>query len=147
MPIKPENRHRYPKDWPQIRERILARAGHRCEHPGCLARQYSIGIWHRPDGGAHQWAEQYEPPATYAEARTIAAEAWWEVQHLGGDKLTIIVLTIAHLDHQPENCDEDNLRALCQRHHLAHDHAHHQANAAATRRAGKAIGDLFEAAP
>lgn len=147
MPIKPENRHRYPADWHAIRERILARAGHRCEHPGCLARQYSIGIWHRPDGGAHQWAEQYEPPATYAEARTIAAEAWWEVQHLGGDKLTIIVLTIAHLDHQPENCDEDNLRALCQRHHLAHDHAHHQANAAATRRAGKAIGDLFEAAP
>lgn len=147
MPIKPENRHRYPADWHAIRERILQRAGHRCEHPGCLARQYSIGIWHRPDGGAHQWAEQYEPPATYAEARTIAAEAWWEVQHLGGDKLTIIVLTIAHLDHQPENCDEDNLRALCQRHHLAHDHAHHQANAAATRRAGKAIGDLFEAAP
>lgn len=144
MPIKPEHRARYPADWPAIRERILQRAGHRCEHPGCLARQYSIGTWHRPDGGAHQWAEQYEPPSTHAEARTIAAEAWWEVQHLGGDKLTIIVLTIAHLDHQPENCDEANLRALCQRHHLAHDHAHHQANAAATRRSGKAIGDLFE---
>lgn len=147
MPIKPENRHRYPADWLAIRDRILARAGHRCEHPGCLARQYSIGIWHRPDGGAHQWAEQYAPPATYAEARSIAADAWWEVQHLGGDKLTIIVLTIAHLDHQPENCDEANLRALCQRHHLAHDHAHHQANSQATRRARKAMGDLFETSP
>lgn len=31
MPIKPENRARYPKTWPAIRERILARAGNRCE--------------------------------------------------------------------------------------------------------------------
>lgn len=31
MPIKPENRDRYPADWPQIRERILRRAGGRCE--------------------------------------------------------------------------------------------------------------------
>lgn len=31
MPIKPENRHRYPADWPAIRARILARAGNACE--------------------------------------------------------------------------------------------------------------------
>ena len=31
MPIKPENRARYPKDWKQIRERILERAGNACE--------------------------------------------------------------------------------------------------------------------
>ncbi|RUQ28768.1 MAG: hypothetical protein EKK68_14035 [Candidatus Competibacteraceae bacterium] len=30
MPIKPENRHRYPKDWKAIRAAILERAGHRC---------------------------------------------------------------------------------------------------------------------
>lgn len=34
MPIKPENRGRYPKDWKQIRERILLRAGNRCEFCG-----------------------------------------------------------------------------------------------------------------
>ncbi len=135
MPIKTENRHRYPANWPEVRLRILERAGYRCEHPGCLARQYSIGIWWRPNGGAHQWAEQYEAPSTYAEARQVAADAWWEVQHVGGSKLTIIVLTIAHLDHQPENCADENLRALCQRHHLAHDHQHHMANAWATRMA------------
>jgi hypothetical protein len=27
MPIKPENKSRYPKDWPLIRERIRERAG------------------------------------------------------------------------------------------------------------------------
>lgn len=37
------------------------------------------------------------------------------------------------------------LRALCQRCHLRHDHEHHQRNAAATRRSGKAAGDLFDA--
>ncbi|MCW3657580.1 hypothetical protein K6L27_05280 [Burkholderia cenocepacia] len=31
MPIKPENRGRYPANWPEIRARILARAGNCCE--------------------------------------------------------------------------------------------------------------------
>ena len=41
MPIKPENRQRYPADWPAIRARILERAGSRCEgspcYPDCRA--------------------------------------------------------------------------------------------------------------
>lgn len=41
MPIKPENRHRYPANWAEIRAEILARAGNRCEgsplHPDCRA--------------------------------------------------------------------------------------------------------------
>jgi len=41
MPIKPENRHRYPPNWPEIRAAILLRAGHCCEgspdHPDCRA--------------------------------------------------------------------------------------------------------------
>lgn len=143
MPIRPENRARYPADWKAISHAAKERAGWKCQHPGCLARQYSIGFWWRPDGGAHQWAEQYEPPGTYAEAKAIRAEAFWEVQHLGGDPLTIIVLTTAHLDHQPENCAPENLRALCQRHHLAHDHDHHRANAQATRRAKGGTLELF----
>ena len=144
MPIKPENRARYPADWPEISRAAKERAGWKCQHPGCLARQYSIGIWHRPEGVKdHQWAEQYKPADTYAEARSIAAEAWWEVQHLGGDKLTIIVLTVAHLNHQPEDCRPENLAAMCQRHHLAYDHDHHRANAQATRRAKAGTLELF----
>ena len=34
MPIKPENRARYPQDWPEIRARILERARHCCERCG-----------------------------------------------------------------------------------------------------------------
>jgi 5-methylcytosine-specific restriction endonuclease McrA len=36
-----------------------------------------------------------------------------------------IVLTVAHLDHQPENVRDDNLRALCQRCHLRYDRHEH----------------------
>lgn len=56
---------------------------------------------------------------------------------------SVVVLTVAHLDHQPENCADDNLRALCQRCHNRYDQPHRKANAAATRRASKQNGDLF----
>lgn len=32
MPIRPENKARYPKDWPAISKRIRERSGGRCEH-------------------------------------------------------------------------------------------------------------------
>lgn len=55
-----------------------------------------------------------------------------------------VVLTVAHLDHTPENVDRENLKAWCQRCHLTYDAKHHAANAAETRRAAKADGDLFK---
>ncbi|WP_230949697.1 hypothetical protein [Burkholderia pseudomultivorans] len=54
------------------------------------------------------------------------------------------MLTTAHLDHVPEHCDLSNLRHWCQRCHLTYDAEQHRANAAHTRRARRAIGDLFE---
>lgn len=44
-----------------------------------------------------------------------------------------VVLTIAHLDHQPENNEPTNLRAWCQRCHLTYDAKIHAANAQKTR--------------
>ena len=32
-----------------------------------------------------------------------------------------VVLTVAHLDHDPTNCDPENLKALCQRCHNGYD--------------------------
>lgn len=46
-----------------------------------------------------------------------------------------VILTVAHLDHAPQNCAADNLKAMCQRCHLTYDAAHHAQSAAATRRA------------
>lgn len=71
MPIKPENRKRYPANWKDIRKDILKRADNKCEF--CGIENYAI----RENGSK-------------------------------------VVLTIAHLDHTPENCDYSNLRALCQ---------------------------------
>lgn len=102
MPIKPENLARYPANWKEIRARIQARAGDRCEE--CGVQNYSLR-------GA-----------------------------------TKIVCTTAHLDHQPENCSDDNLRFWCQRCHLAYDAEHHQQTAYATRRRGRAL-DMFETEP
>ncbi len=158
MPIKPENKSRYPKDWPEIRDRILKRAGHRCEHPGCCAEQYAVGRWERKNsiwvwrpisgngpcdaaGQGREWPSMNR--LTYTEARQFAADADWEREHLVISPLIVIVLTIAHLDHQPENCADDNLAAMCQRHHLAYDHEHHKRNAQATRRAKAGTLELF----
>lgn len=34
-------------------------------------------------------------------------------------------LTVAHLDHNPENCADDNLKAMCAPCHLRYDAQHH----------------------
>ncbi|MCM0001103.1 MAG: hypothetical protein NBV68_17150, partial [Erythrobacter sp.] len=34
---------------------------------------------------------------------------------------SIVVLTVAHFNHQPEDCADDNLRAWCQRCHNTYD--------------------------
>ena len=81
MPIKPENKSRYPKNWKEIRQRILKRANNRCEFCGI--------------------------------ENNIIKE--------NGSR---VVLTIAHLDHTPENCTDDNLRALCQKCHNSYDRHH-----------------------
>jgi 5-methylcytosine-specific restriction endonuclease McrA len=86
MPIKKENKSRYPKDWKQIRASILERADNCCEF--CGRRNHT----------------------THINEKT--------------GKVVKVVLTIAHLDHTPENCDPDNLRALCQKCHNAYDAKH-----------------------
>lgn len=52
---------------------------------------------------------------------------------------SIVVLTVAHLDHNPQNVAADNLRVWCQRCHLTYDAKHHARNARRTRteRAGQ----------
>jgi len=123
MPIKPENRGRYPKNWREIRARILERAADRCET--C-----------RIPNGAYRNRET--DAVTFNE---MQAETW---STCDGARVTRIVLTVAHLNHTPEDCRPENLRALCQRCHLAYDQTHHQRNARTTRRAPKALADLFE---
>lgn len=144
MPIKPENKARYPKDWPAIRTAILERAQHRCEWPGCEVPNYGVGFWKKDD-----FYIVNDECRSYAQARQWLADECFSRygDEVPDRKFIVIVLTVAHLDHQPENCAPENLRAWCQRHHLAYDHRHHIGNAWATRRAKMGNFELELAAP
>lgn len=54
-----------------------------------------------------------------------------------------VVLTVAHLDHDPSITDLERMRHWCQRCHLVYDSAHHQANATITRSTRRGQPDLF----
>ena len=102
MPIRPENKARYPKDWKQIADGIRARAEGQCECQG--------------ECGLHpgkRCEELHLQPAKWANGR--------------------VVLTVAHLDHTPENCDPSNLKAMCQRCHNRYDRDHRAANVKANK--------------
>lgn len=144
MPIRPENIDRYPPDWPAISQSIRQRAGNRCEECG-LANQALGGrddtgrFWPAMPTGADGLRTTWPQPGE---------DGWCErAPPLEPIRLRIIriVLTVAHLDHTPENCDPNNLRAWCQRCHLRYDAAHHRKTAETTRRAQRAVGDLFQA--
>jgi hypothetical protein len=108
MPIRPENRVRYPRDWKRISAARREAAGQRCEgspaYPDCRAK----------NGEPH--------PETGSR----------------------VVLTTAHLDHQPENCADDNLRAWCQRCHNTYDMAARREGIRQRAKARMALGDMFD---
>lgn len=129
MPIKPENKARYPADWKAIRAAILERAGNCCE-------QCKVPNRIRIARGAGEDAETYmtdDAKVYCADSGTYLGQTHMSNYEVA--RMTDVVLTIAHLDHTPENCAPENLKALCQRCHLRYDQKHHQANAQATRRA------------
>ena len=100
MPIRPENRARYPRDWP-IRSLLIRRhrAKWRCECDGRCGRP--LGHLHA-DG----------------RCRNIHGHP----AHGTGSK---VVLTVAHLDHIPEHSALSNLMAMCQGRHPHYDRDHH----------------------
>lgn len=109
MPIRPERKHLYPRDWREISHRVrFVRAKGRCE---------------------------FKVPK---RARLVRCTARQGLPHpITG---SIVVLTVAHLNHDESDCRDENLLAGCQRCHLHYDRHHH----AKTRRGRKALGDLFD---
>ncbi|WP_194720779.1 hypothetical protein [Noviherbaspirillum malthae] len=141
MPIKPENKHRHPENWKQIRAAILERAGNCCE--ACRVPNRA-----RITRGAGENVGTFMDMDGYVFDADNGAQLG-RVRHAdyeGTGKWIDVVLTIAHLDHIPENCDPTNLRAWCQRCHLRHDAQHHAENARQTRRNRLMNRDLFEPA-
>lgn len=114
-PISREKAKLYPSNWRAIRAEIMRRAEigdgfSQCECDG------ECGL-HRTTPGPRRCEEIHNSPAKWARGK--------------------VVLTIAHLNHDPTDNRPENLKALCNRCHLRYDSEHHQRNAAATRRRKK----------
>ena len=114
MPIRPENRSKYPADWPELVRQVATRAGGRCE---CLGE---CGIAH-------------------AETRCAACNGFPNPET--GSKT---VLTTAHLDHDPSGRDPNRLRQFCQRCHNRYDAPVRRAGTLDRQRQASALGDLFD---
>jgi hypothetical protein len=149
-PFRPGQAERYPKDWKEIRGSILERAQFRCECRGeCGSEHGSVRRVERGDSVVDYHSLRCNVPDKAEIERDPARPEKWRMHEHGGTCMgekcasTLIVLTIAHLDHNPENCAPANLRAFCQRCHLRYDASEHAKNAAATRHARRATGDLF----
>jgi len=140
MPIK--NKADYPANWDEISHRIrFERAQGKCEdcgakHGSWVWRSYEDplnfltldvekGIYYTKDGHPVRLSEMPDEflPRTDRQYDT--------------DHDVKVVLTCAHLDHNPANNDESNLRALCQKCHLRHDQPQHAASRKRTRLANR----------
>lgn len=55
-----------------------------------------------------------------------------------------VVLTTAHLNHDPADCRDSNLASWCQLHHNAYDAANRRAGIRERARMNAAVSDLFE---
>jgi hypothetical protein len=104
MPIRPEERDRYPAEWPAISGWVKwDRAMGRCECEGeCFSPRHHL---YQFESGESRC------PNYHGEASRFTG--------------SLIVLTTAHLTHVPENVDPRLLRAMCQCCHLAYDAGHH----------------------
>jgi len=127
-PISPENRARYPENWREISAAIRERAENRCECEG------ECGV-------NHLWQNETQTRHWTMIGSTRCSERHrLSAIHFKGD----VCLTVAHLDHQPENCDDDNLKAMCQRCHNRYDRPHRTTNTQKSRQKEAGLIPLFE---
>lgn len=132
MPIRREVRHHYRgPGWELARRRILKRSGGRCEW---CAKPDRTEVLAAPDG---RWTLEPSPASSpvgpWRDDKGRPAEAPWGPSI--PIKCVFVVLTIAHLNHEPGDDRPENLAALCQRCHLRYDAPMHRRRAALTRRA------------
>ncbi len=112
----------YPPNWKtEIVPRILERDGHRCKFcviiNGVVIKRLPLGAWRHPS--AQEWDMIHSK---------VRHSHYTLLQSIKKHGFTRIVLTTAHLDHDHNNSEDENLAALCQRCHLKHDRKQHADN-------------------
>lgn len=99
----PMQRHLYPQNWEQIAYQVKQKAEWKCEECGRECRRSG------------------EPVSEFTERIATGRLSECPVVAEFLEKPTRFVLTVAHLDHRPENCQRSNLRALCVPCHCRYD--------------------------
>jgi len=133
---------KYHSEWKsRIRPAILARAANCCEQ--CKVANKKVILRGQWNGQEAYQCPDYGHIYNADTGEKIGQDYVGEVDPSGKRKFTRVVLTIAHLDHDIENNDPENLKALCQRCHLAHDLEHHRINARKTINRKKGLASLF----
>ncbi len=122
MPIK--DKSVYSKDWKQISRSIRQRDGQKCKW--CGVKNYAVGARDR-------FGEWHDEDSIHCMNSDCGINLFGE----DFPDMIKIILTVAHLDHNPANNADENLAALCQKCHLTYDAKHHAANAKVTRSAKK----------
>jgi hypothetical protein len=162
MPIRPENVARYPKNWKcEVVPRIAARSKGQCECTGQCGQHHFSPL--QPPKGLPQ-----RPPmrcqARNGEMGAFSSDGYWHRAVAGNDVADVpdyfacpergqslpaikIVLTVAHLNHMPEDCRDENLLHLCQRCHNRYDAPTRRRGIQERAKALRAAGDLFAEAP
>jgi len=131
MPIRPENLARYGADWPAFSRDLRAR------FPVCqwCGKPNGARVYATRSGS---WALASDDPSAVILGPHVLR--WWSVtgapcpppagwEHV---RALRVVLTVAHLNHAPEDRSPENLRVLCQRCHNRHDAQHRARNRATT---------------
>ena len=115
----------YPKNWKtEIRPAIINRAKSCCEF--CKVPNYKVII--RGTWKSVECYQCFEEGTIYDanNSEEIGADYVGEVHPT--NKIIKVVLTVAHLDHDVNNNNYSNLKALCQRCHNRHDVNHRKEN-------------------
>jgi len=110
----PIDKNKYPLEWKKIVAKIARRSGGRCECTGECGLHTTTG----------RCTERNGERAKYAQG--------------------MIILTTAHLCHDPACEDTNHMKHCCQRCHLRIDVEEHRQHARETRRNKKATYDLIE---
>ena len=139
----PCNYKNYQPNWfTEIRPRILERAKNCCEQ--CFVKNYEIilrGEW----AGMKAFKTEDGKIFNAENGEKIGEHYFGEINKKPKAKLTKVILTIAHLDHDKENFEvsDDRLKALCQRCHLVLDKEHHAEKRRETINKKKGLKNLF----
>jgi len=101
---------RYPAEWPSIREGIRLRTNNACAF--CRAPN-GVLVARHVSGESYMLEHGEVFDSTTGEYLGLARGSEYDSKGI-----ILVVLTVAHLDHNEANNDHTNLAALCQRCHL-----------------------------